>query len=261
MAHDGYERGLFEDSEGSSAEEDIPPYLTTSEDAPIKAPLIPVPEVAENEVMQKSIAISACPVQDHHLVICKLPPTVFMAASPFNEMEERDMLRQNPTMLDDPDSSSNIAMIRWRFKPTEDGSSEPFGVLETNTHLVEWDDGTLTMFIGKTPLNVDCRSETVFLLEDSRADMKPVHAVITERLQTKFSNILKNKFTRSKELDAKRQKMTLTSIADAMSSQISLQQRRLLTRENERVRRIQQNSAYQPRGLTRHFLESGNDSP
>ncbi|KAK1444754.1 hypothetical protein BgAZ_106600 [Babesia gibsoni] len=263
MAADDFEHGLFEDSEGSASEEALPSHFTTVEDTQEEldaadaadAAVPEPPKPVKNEVVHKSIACAAYPMRDHHLIICKLPPAVSMASSPFNEMEERQRMMDNPKLLEDPSSCDVSSMIRWRFKPVEEGSTEPFGLLETNTHLVEWDDGTLTLFIGKTPLTVDCRSETVFLLEDSRQDMKPVHAVITERMLMKFANIPRSKFTKSKEQDAKRQKMTLTSIADAVSSEISLQKRRLLMRENERMRRIQQHSMYQPRGLTRQFLE------
>ncbi|ORM40208.1 uncharacterized protein BXIN_1177 [Babesia sp. Xinjiang] len=270
MTDDDFEHGLFEDSEGSPEEEVVKPHFTTSDspqadDLPTTLPDLtpesPVePEPVVQEALQKSIPRTAYPVRDHHLVICKFPPAVSMAASPFNEMQERQMLLQNPQILEEPVSSDNLVMMRWRFKRNPEGSEEPFGVLETNTHFVEWDDGSFTVFVGRTPLNVDYRSETVFLLEDSCPDLKPIHAVITERMQTKFSNILKNKFTRSKELGAKRQKMAITSIADAVSSNISVQRQRLVTRENERFRRIQRGSAYKPRGLTRQFLESDSDS-
>ncbi|CDR97113.1 hypothetical protein, conserved [Babesia bigemina] len=270
MANDDLEHGLFEDSEESSVEDNTAPYLTTVEDPPTQEFAAPAaeavaalevkPEPVTRKVINKTIPSSAYPVRDHHLVICKFPLAVSMSASPFTEMEERQRLRQNPKLLEEPQSSENAAMMRWRFGQAPEGDSEPFGVLETNTHFVEWDDGTFTLFVGKTPFNVDYRSETVFLLEDSRPDLKPVHAVITDRLQMKFSNILKNKFTRSKDVGAKRQRMTLTSIADAVSSKISLQRHRIMVRENERFRRIQQSTTYGPRGLTRQFLESDSDS-
>ncbi|GFE53092.1 Paf1 RNA polymerase II complex component LEO1 [Babesia ovis] len=268
MAEEEFERGLFEDSEGSSGEQELDSHLTT-DDAPMNedvAPAMPGP-ITEMDIdttpltaTHKSILRTAFPVRDHHLVICKFPPAVAIAASPFNEAMERQMLAQNPKMLEEPVGSDNSVMMRWRFKPSPEGSSSPFGELETNTHFVEWDDGSFTLFVGSTPLNVDYRSETVFLLEDSCPDIKPIHAVITERMQTKFSNIFKNKFTRSRDFGARRQKMALTSIADAVSSHITVQRHRLMTRENERFRRMQQSSIYKPRGLTRSFLESDSDS-
>ncbi|GIX60859.1 Paf1/RNA polymerase II complex component LEO1 [Babesia caballi] len=272
-ANDDAEHGLFEDSEDSVAEPDAAPYLTTVEDTPAgalpapsqghasEADPEPEPEPIESKLLNKSIKRSTYPGRDHHLVICKFPPTFCMATTPFTEAEERQVMHDNRKLLEDPVCDDISAMMRWRLSAPSPGSDAPFGAIETNTHFVEWDDGTLTLFVGKTPLNVDCRSETVFLLEDSRPDLKHVHAVITERLQTKFSNILKNKFLRSKEVDAKRQRMTLTSIADAVSSTLSLQRHRLVSRENDRFRRLQQSTAYHARGLTRKFLESDSESP
>lgn len=266
MVDDSFKHGLFEDSEDSATEDVIPSHLTTEEDPPFSDEPEPEPEPTSHEPspsltpitpekIHKTILRTACPVKDHHLITCKLPPSVSMAASPFNEAEERKYLKDNPGLLEEPPSKENHPMIRWRFQPKSQGNVEPFGVLETNTHLVEWDDGTLTLYIGSTPLNVEYRKESILLLEDSSPEMKPVHAVIGERMQTMFANILRNRFSRTKEHDAKRQKMTVTSIADAMSSSISIQQRRLATRENERMRKVQQNNTYQPRGLTRQFLE------
>ncbi|EDO08032.1 RNA polymerase-associated protein LEO1 family protein [Babesia bovis T2Bo] len=271
---DIFEHGLFEDSEVSSADGELESHLTTvdlpnPEEAVTEVPSSfisndiqrdPEPSPESLSVTYKSIPRSACPVRDHHLIICKFPPAVSMAGSPFNEIQERQALLHNPKLLDDLSALEDSVMMRWRFKCPSSDSPEPFGVLETNTHFVEWDDGSFTLFVGDTPLNVDYRSETVFLLEDSCSDVKPIHAVITERMQTKFSNIFKNKFTRSKDLVAKRQRMALTSIADAVSSNISVQKYRLATKENERYRRIQQSVAYKPRTLTRSFLESDSDS-
>ncbi|AFZ79383.1 hypothetical protein BEWA_022310 [Theileria equi strain WA] len=223
------ERGLFEDTD-------------ESEDEPTEEP---------TEVVHQTMKCKIKPELSDNLTVCKFPPT--LSVSTLSIQEELERLKRNPELVDKPPNTTKT--IRWRKKEDEsiDGDSE----MESNTHLVEWDDGTFTLFVGKTPLDVESRKEIVFLLEDSLEELKPVHALIEERLQTRFSNLLKKELIRKKP-DVRRQKMALTSISEAISSELSLQKQMVLMRENERLRKIQQGSMVQ-RGLTRTFLESDSD--
>ncbi|UKJ90438.1 hypothetical protein MACJ_001371 [Theileria orientalis] len=127
---------------------------------------------------------------------------------------------------------------------------------ESNGKMVVWEDGNVSMFVGKVPLDCESVNEMSFLLEDERADIKPVHAQVDTRLQTRFSN-LHTRFSTFKndplkKKDHKRQKMEVTSLSDAIQSHHALQQNLLHVRENERQKKFTHSS----KGLTRSFLES-----
>ncbi|UKK02028.2 hypothetical protein MACK_001382 [Theileria orientalis] len=127
---------------------------------------------------------------------------------------------------------------------------------ESNGKMVVWEDGNVSMFVGKVPLDCESVKEMSFLLEDERADLKPVHAQVHTRLQTRFSNLhtrfstFKNDPIKKKE--HKRQKMEVTSLSDAIQSHHALQQNLIHVRENERQKKLN----YHSKGLTRSFLES-----
>nr|PVC51628.1 hypothetical protein MACL_00001475 [Theileria orientalis] len=130
---------------------------------------------------------------------------------------------------------------------------------ESNGKMVLWEDGNVSMFVGKVPLDCESVKEMAFLLEDERADLKPVHAQVHTRLQTRFSNLhtrfstLKNDPIKKKE--HKRQKMAVTSLSDAVQSHHALQQNLIHVRESERQKKFNYNS----KGLTRNFLESSDN--
>ncbi|KAK2197925.1 Leo1-like protein [Babesia duncani] len=219
-AHASLEKSLFVDSDDSELDLDEAKSgdETSDRNSFVEA------ETPVQATISVQLLASALPDNDN-IVTCKLPPAVSIATAPFNEEKEREFLRNNPQLLEKPISEADFTMIRWivhnRYGWNYD--EENFDAMETNSHIVQWDDGTYTLFVGKTPLDCDPKMETVFLIEDSLPNIKPVHAMVNGRLQTKFSNLFKNESVRKKYSGVNRQKMALTTISEAESSEMYVQ--------------------------------------
>lgn len=216
--------GLFEDSDDNGddfARTDVatqsPTRLEVDPSGQDQSPLY------ENEFITATLPLLPRPDRPENLVICKFPPTLMV--SDVNEI--RSFLKSNPHILDHPPNPNNLSVLLYDMKnksndSSDDKDSENNPPVSSNGNIVLWDDGTVTLFIGTVPLDVEFQSELSFLFEDSNFDLKPVHAEVDTRLQTRFSNLLKNKMI--KQRHTKRQKMEVTFLSDAIQSQYKLQE-------------------------------------
>mmetsp|Transcript_83361 Transcript_83361/g.236251 ORF Transcript_83361/g.236251 Transcript_83361/m.236251 type:complete len:411 (+) Transcript_83361:90-1322(+) len=76
--------------------------------------------------------------------------------------------------------------IRWRFKKGPDGQNltdeDGRPQYESNSRIVEWEDGTRTLFVGNETFNVSEIDDKVVLFEENSQDIHVCHGVSRKRL-------------------------------------------------------------------------------
>ncbi|XP_952232.1 uncharacterized protein TA13440 [Theileria annulata] len=216
--------GLFEDSDenvdDSIKTEGMSQSPTRREVEPVEQEQSPV---YETEIISATLPLLPRPGRNENLVVCKFPPTLMVC----DVNDIRNYLRSNPHILENPPNPNNLSILLYDIKTKSNNSFPKEGQssnqnVRSNSKIVAWDDNTVTLFVGTVPLDVEFQSEVSFLFEDSNFDLKPVHAEVDTRLQTRFSNLLKNKMIKQKH--TKRQKMEVTFLSDAIQSQYKIQE-------------------------------------
>uniref|UniRef100_A0A7S4SZM1 Leo1-like protein n=1 Tax=Alexandrium monilatum TaxID=311494 RepID=A0A7S4SZM1_9DINO len=76
--------------------------------------------------------------------------------------------------------------IRWRFKKGPDGQNltdeDGRPLYESNSRIVEWEDGTRTLYVGSEAFNMSEITDKVILFEENSQDIHVCHGVMTKRL-------------------------------------------------------------------------------
>eukprot|EP00386_Alphamonas_edax_P006426 GDKI01020804.1.p1 GENE.GDKI01020804.1~~GDKI01020804.1.p1 ORF type:complete len:245 (-),score=70.91 GDKI01020804.1:46-780(-) len=132
--------------------------------------------------MSVEVPESKRPQREKKLMVVKLPPTLKFVEGAFNEQAERERER----MRDEEEIEREKDCVRWRFKLDAAGNimrnqetGEP--LREPNTHLVKWQDGSYTLFVGNTPYECTLTDENSHLFEEFD-DTKVLHAVVPQRM-------------------------------------------------------------------------------
>lgn len=76
--------------------------------------------------------------------------------------------------------------VRWRFKKGPDGENltdeDGRPQYETNTRIVEWEDGSRTMHVGSETYMMSEIDDSVFLFEENSQDIHVCHGFVNKRL-------------------------------------------------------------------------------
>jgi len=130
--------------------------------------------------------------RDRRRNVLKLPNVLSADFNPFDEesynpsskiafREVMDMEQHRFVQLENAEN-----YIRWRYKKDKKGkivydeNGRP--LMESNARLVEWEDGTSSIFVGKEPFRVSSRPESIQLFEDRSKNVKVFQSMINEQL-------------------------------------------------------------------------------
>lgn len=76
--------------------------------------------------------------------------------------------------------------VRWRFKKGPDGQNltdeDGRPQYESNSRVVEWEDGSRTLYVGKEAFNMSEIDDKVILFEENSADIHVCHGILRKRL-------------------------------------------------------------------------------
>lgn len=90
---------------------------------------------------------------------------------------------------------------------------------------MEWENGTLTLFIGTVSFDIDIARDKSYILEDTE-ELKPFHAAVDLRLQARQSNFCQGrKMHNHKFGNMRKQRVNLTSHEHATRDELKLQKR------------------------------------
>jgi len=76
--------------------------------------------------------------------------------------------------------------VRWRFKKGPDGHNltdeDGRPQYESNSRLVEWEDGTKTLYVGSESFDISEIDDRVLLFEENSQDVHVCHGTVNTRL-------------------------------------------------------------------------------
>jgi len=154
--------------------------------------------------------------------------------------------------------------IRWRFKKGSDGQQlyddDGRPLYESNSRMVEWEDGTKTLYVGKEAFNISEIEDQVLLFEENSRDVHVCHGSMRKRLVAtprslnsqshemlkrsqymKFEPLRRSLLNDSEEADAA-----------AVAAQMQLEEKNRKLQEKREKRSLEQPEAM---GFTAKFLE------
>ncbi|PFH34781.1 Paf1/RNA polymerase II complex component LEO1 [Besnoitia besnoiti] len=226
-------------------------------------------EMEEDQELQMPYQDLPTLSKDAKVVVLRLPPTVSVkvhgAPSGAGPSSSRRSSRLGSINADDKFT------IEWGLPPAKKGEDEPTaagceeesGELPSNCRLVEWDNGSYSLFVGSQMFDVQVKHDPTFFFENSSADgVKTYHCRADARFQVRLGELLNFRefFTQRNMRYGKKRRAALTTqeqIEHAEQATRKTVERRDVA---ARLRRRQAEAARgAERGLTRHFLEADSD--
>ncbi|KEP63025.1 UNVERIFIED_CONTAM: Paf1/RNA polymerase II complex component LEO1 [Hammondia hammondi] len=198
--------------------------------------------------------------KDARLVVLRLPPTVSVKVRGAPATSRRHSSSSAAISADDKFT------IEWGYpggKKDGDHDAAEDKALASNCKLVEWDDGSYSLFVDRQMFDVQVKRDPTLFFENSSSEtIKTLHCRAESRFQVRLGELLNFRefFTQRNMRHGKKRRAALTT-------QEQIERAEQLTRktverrhEAARTRRRQADSARgAERGLTRHFLEADSE--
>ncbi|CAJ1460574.1 unnamed protein product [Effrenium voratum] len=166
-------------------------------------------------------------------------------------IEYKNMRGQNAMRLLNPENC-----VRWRYEEDEYGNTVlddgGKGVYESNTRMVEWEDGSWTLFVGSEPFHVEQITDKNPIFEENSKDVYVCHGSIAR----KFIATPRSMDSTSHEMLKKSQYRKYEPVRRSllMTEADSLEARQVLDMERETRKTREKRPADGP-AMTAGFLE------
>lgn len=122
----------------------------------------------------------------------KIPNILSIERKPFNPLKFSEDVRNGYKTITNTAGKQTFQLlnpencIRWRFKKNEDGhmltSDDGRPLYESNSRVVEWEDGSRTLYVGSEAYPLDTMPENVVLFEENSQEVNVCHGFIHTRL-------------------------------------------------------------------------------
>nr|CEL70268.1 TPA: RNA polymerase-associated protein LEO1 [Neospora caninum Liverpool] len=217
---------------------------------------------ADDEVQEVELPFQEFPpsTQDAKVVVLRLPPTVSVKVHGAPSATRSRAARPGGISADDKFT------IEWghsgtRKKDGEESTADEKEIL-SNCKLVEWDDGSYSLFIGPQMFDVQVKHDPTLFFENSNETIKTLHCRAESRFQVRLGELLNFRefFSQRNMRYGKKRRAALTT--QEQIERAEQMTRKTVERRHEaaRTRRRQAESARgAERGLTRHFLEADSE--
>ena len=122
----------------------------------------------------------------------RLPGIIAVEKQPFNPLRYTEDVRtgyKSSKSTKDRQMMKLLApenVIRWRFRKNEDGhilqDDDGRPQYESNSRIVEWEDGSRFLHVGREVYQLRSMTDTVFLFEENSAELNVCHGIAKGRL-------------------------------------------------------------------------------
>jgi RNA polymerase-associated protein LEO1 len=122
----------------------------------------------------------------------RMPNILTAEKKPFNPLKFSEEVRNGCMEKTNTQAKKTVKLlgaenvIRWRFKKSEEGqlltSDDGRPQYESNARIVEWDDGSRTLFVGKEAFPLSSIPDHVALFEENTQEVSVCHGFIKHRL-------------------------------------------------------------------------------
>lgn len=132
------------------------------------------------------------PKAERPFVALRMPNILSIEKKPFNPLKFSEDVRNG--CKDGISTQAKLTVkllnpenvVRWRFKKSEEGqiltSDDGRPQYESNTRIVEWEDGSRTMFVGEEAFPLSMLPDNVMLFEENSQEVSVCHGFIKNRL-------------------------------------------------------------------------------
>lgn len=146
------------------------------------------PEKVEDVILRRRPA----PSDDREFMSLRLPNVLSVEKSPFRADSLPQALLEGYKEFKTTRDTQAVKLlnpencVRWRFKKGPDGQNltdeDGRPLYESNSRIVEWEDGSRTLYVGAEAFNMSEISDKVVLFEENSQDIQVCHAVMQKRL-------------------------------------------------------------------------------
>jgi len=121
----------------------------------------------------------------------RIPNILTIEKKPFNPLKFSEDVRNGFKALKNTQAKEVFKLmnpenvIRWRFKKSEEGqiltSDDGRPQYESNSRIVEWEDGSRTLFVGAESFQLNNIPDNVLLFEENTQEVSVCHGFIETR--------------------------------------------------------------------------------
>uniref|UniRef100_A0A7S1EZN1 RNA polymerase-associated protein LEO1 n=1 Tax=Noctiluca scintillans TaxID=2966 RepID=A0A7S1EZN1_NOCSC len=144
-------------------------------------------EKVEDVVLRRRPA----PTEDRNFVTMRLPNVLSVEKTPFDPKHLASAVKSGYKVFKDTQGKDVIRLlnpancVRWRFKKGADGQiltdEDGCPQYESNSRLVEWEDGSRTLHVGSEAFNIHSIPDEVLLFEENSQDIHVCHGFVRSR--------------------------------------------------------------------------------
>jgi RNA polymerase-associated protein LEO1 len=132
------------------------------------------------------------PSTNREFAAMRIPNILTIERKPFNPLKFSEDVRNGFKELKTTQAKQAVQLmnpenvIRWRFKKSEEGQiltgDDGRPQYESNSRIVEWEDGSRTLFVGGEAFNVNDIPDRIVLFEENTQEASVCHGFINTRL-------------------------------------------------------------------------------
>lgn len=246
--------------------EPIPPTPEPSEMDPVE---IFGPSFSDEEpehTEEVTLSRRPQPEEDRIFMTLKLSNILSVEKQAFNGKNFTHSVRNGYTEQVDTTGKATVKLlspdncIRWRFKKGPEGNiltdEDGRPQYEANSRIVEWEDGSRTLFIGKNMFNVSEIKDDVVLFEENSADVHVCHGTVNSRLTVTPRSLVSDTHEMVKHAQYNKNVPLRRTVAISQEEQEQAQQIFELQNEQRKRQSINKRAIEgEGDGLTAAFLE------
>jgi len=228
------------------------------------------PEKIEDVILRRRPA----PSGDRTFMSLRLPNILSAEKTAFNPKtwtpQDKDLYHEKTDTMDKTVIKLNNPenCIRWRFKKDSEGQmltdEDGRPQYESNTRIVEWEDGTMHFVVGGELYNTSKMSDNVLLFEENSADVSVCHGHIGTRLVITPTSLHTKTHDSLKRTQFARCMPNSRSLLISTDDQIATQDMQALEMEDkkrrERKRALDTTGGIGGPGINAAFLEDDDDA-
>eukprot|EP00928_Gymnodinium_smaydae_P098916 TRINITY_DN930_c0_g1_i2.p1 TRINITY_DN930_c0_g1~~TRINITY_DN930_c0_g1_i2.p1 ORF type:complete len:382 (-),score=107.01 TRINITY_DN930_c0_g1_i2:132-1277(-) len=217
--------------------------------------LLKRPAPAEDRRFEPLRLPNVLAIETHAFRRDRIPPRLLEGYREYKNMQDKEVVR-----LLSPENC-----IRWRFKKDKDGNiltdEDGRPQYESNSRIVEWEDGSLTLFVGNEAFKMSRIKDKVLLFEENSPDVHVCHGVMQHRLIATPSNLetQTHKLLKKSQFQ-KIEPVRRTLLQSAQEQEAAIEMQALEQQQRKRQEKQLKRAAEElESGMNKAFLEDGAD--
>lgn len=215
------------------------------------------------------------PSAGRNFAALKIPNILAIEKKPFNPLKFSEDVRNGFKEKYSTQAKQSFQLlnpenvIRWRFKKNEEGHiltmDDGRPQYESNSRIVEWEDGSRTLYVGSEAFMLNSMPDHVMLFEENTAEASVCHGFIQNRLVATPRSLDSSTHENTRRAQFNKFMPNSRSLLINTDDQAYLQQQQALEREHEkekekRARKMLKAGTTDTR-MNAAFLESDDDAP